>query len=154
MLSRADIRLLLSLKDSFKTRGELDAENPVHRDTVSKSLRKLEEAGLILKTPREKEGRYTAEFNLSKKGRRVSTVLESLKIEEMPETGVTEQRWRILSICRSPRRFGEIQRELGIAEPNVDRHLKILVATRLLGKLDEAYLVRPEGRALMELLEV
>ena len=153
MLSRADVHVILSLKDSFKTRGELDSDNPFHRDTLSKSLRRLEELGLILKTPREVDGRYTAEFNLTKRGRRISSLVESLDVKEMPGTGVTEQRWRILSVCLDPRRFGEIQKRLGIAEPNVDRHLKILVAIGLLEKKDDAYAVTEEGRALMKALE-
>jgi DNA-binding HxlR family transcriptional regulator len=152
MLSRADIHLLLSLRDSFKTRSELDAGNPFHRDTLSKSLRRMEEMGLILKTPREVDGRYTAEFNLTKRGRQVSSLMEELEITEIPETGITKQRWKIIKACLTEKRFGELQRELGIAEPNVDRHLKILLAVGLLEKVGEAYMTTEEGRRTIELL--
>ncbi len=152
MLSKADIHLLLSLRDSFKTRSELDSGNPFHRDTLSKSLRRMEEMGLILKTPREVEGRYTAEFNLTKRGRQVSSLMEDLEIEEIPETGITKQRWRIMNACLKEKRFGELQRELGIAEPNVDRHLKILSAVGLLGKVGDVYLTTEEGRRAINLL--
>lgn len=152
MLSRADIHLLLSLRDSFKTRSELDVGNPFHRDTLSKSLRRMEEMGLILKTPREVDGRYTAEFNLTKRGRQVSSLMEELEITEIPETGITKQRWKIINACLAEKRFGELQRELGIAEPNVDRHLKILLAVGLLEKVGETYLTTVEGRRTIELL--
>ena len=152
MLSKADIHLLLSLVDSFKTRGELDSENPFHRDTLSKSLRRAEMLGFILKTPREVEGRYTAEFNLTRKGREIASIVGELDIDEMPETGITGQRMRILNACLSGKRFGELQKELDIAEPNVDRQLKILLASSLVRKDSESYLTTDAGRSLIELL--
>jgi DNA-binding HxlR family transcriptional regulator len=152
MLSKADIHLLQSLVDSFKTRGELDSENPFHRDTLSKSLRRAEMLGFILKTPREVEGRYTAEFNLTKKGRYIASIIRELDIGEMPETGITVQRMRILNACLSGKRFGELQRELDIAEPNVDRQLKILLASGLILKEDDLYLTSEAGRSLIEIL--
>jgi DNA-binding HxlR family transcriptional regulator len=153
MLLRADIYLLLSLRDSFKTRGELEAEDLCHRDTLSKSLRRMEEVGFILKTPREIDGRYTAEFNLTRKGREIASILASFNIGEIPETGLTEQRWRILNSCAERRRFGDLQRELEIAEPNVDRHLKILLSVGLVQKAEDAYVLTPGGRDLVQALE-
>jgi DNA-binding HxlR family transcriptional regulator len=152
MLSRADIHLLLSLRDSFKTRSELDSGNPFHRDTLSKSLRRMEEMGLILKTPREVDGRYTAEFNLTKRGRQMASLMEDLEIDEIPGTGITKQRRRIIKVCLTEKRFGELQRELEIAEPNVDRHLRILLAVGLLEKVGGAYLTTDAGRRAINLL--
>jgi DNA-binding HxlR family transcriptional regulator len=152
MLSKADVHLLFSLVDSFKTRGELDSENPFHRDTLSKSLRKAEEMGLILKTPREVDGRYTAEFNLTKRGRQITSIMKGLDIEGMPETGLTSQRMRIMIVCLDKKRFGELQKELDIAEPNVDRQLKILLASGLIRKGEDSYNTTEAGRSLIELL--
>ena len=152
MLSKADIHLLLSLVDSFKTRGELDSENPFHRDTLSKSLRKAEMMGFILKTPREVDGRYTAEFNLTKKGRQIASLIGRLDIKDMPETGLTTQRMRIMVACLGKKRFGELQKELNIAEPNVDRQLKILLGSGLIQKAEDSYTTSEMGRNLIELL--
>ena len=152
MLSKADIHLLLSLVNSFKTRGELDSENPFHRDTLSKSLRKAEDMGLILKTPREVDGRYTAEFNLTKKGRLITSLIGKLDIREMPETGLTRQRMRIMISCLGRKRFGELQKELDIAEPNVDRQLKILLGSGLIQKSEDSYTTSETGRSLIDLL--
>ncbi len=152
MLSRAEINLLLSLRDSFKTRGELDSEDLCHRDTLSKCLKRMEEMGFILRTPRDVDGRYTAEFNLTRSGRDMASLLEGLDFSDMPETGLTEQRWRILLSCVNPRRFGELQKELEIAEPNVDRQLKILVSAGIIRKEDDVYMLTAPGRALVEVL--
>lgn len=154
MLSKADIHLLLSLVDSFKTRSELDYENPFHRDTLSKSLRKAEEMGLILKTPREVDGRYTAEFNLTRRGRQIASIMRGLDLGEMPETGLTDQRMRILTSCMEKKRFSELQKELDVADPNVDRQLKIMLASGLVQKVEESYFTTPAGRGLLELLGV
>ncbi len=153
MLSRADIQLLLSLRGSFKTRKELDSDNPVHRDTLSKSLRSMEKMGFILKTPREMDGRYTAEFNLTRRGRDITSNLEKAQLDEIPETGLTDLRLRIMRYCLQGRRFGEVREELDIAEPNVDRHLKILLNTGLVEKSDDLYLTTDIGRRLIESLE-
>ncbi len=153
MLSRAEMQLLISLRDSFKTRSELDAEDLCHRDTLSKCLRRMEELGFILRTPRWMDGRYTAEFNLTRWGREMALILESFKLGDMPETGITEQRFRIMLLCREGKRFGEIRDELGIAEPNVDRQLKILLAAGIIQKEGDAYLLSPSGRALVKTLE-
>lgn len=150
MMSRADTQLLLSLVNSFKTRSELDSDHLYHRDTLSKSLRRMEEMGFILKTPREVDGRYTAEFNLTKKGRQIASIMGSLDLSQIPETGLTEQRWRIMLSCKENRRFGELQKELDIAEPNVDRHLKILLAVGLLHKAEDSYLITQRGKDLIE----
>jgi len=152
LLSKADMLLLLSLRNSFKTRAELDSENLYHRETLSKSLRKMEEIGLIIKTPREVAGRYTAEFNLTRKGRQAVSLLESLNLEGMPETGITDQRWRIMLLCETEHRFGQIQRSLQIAEPNVDRQLKILLSSGLLVKAKESYVLSSKGRELISII--
>jgi DNA-binding HxlR family transcriptional regulator len=154
MLSKADIYLLLSLVDSFKTRGELDSENPFHRDTLSKSLRKVEEMGLILKTPREVDGRYRAEFNLTRRGRQTASIIRELDLGEMPETGLTDQRMRIMTSCLENKRFSELQKELDVADPNVDRQLKIMLASGLVQKVEDRYSTTPAGRGLLELLSV
>jgi len=152
LLSKADIQLLLSLRGSFRTRKELDSVNPVHRDTLSKSLRNMEEMGFILKTPREVDGRYTAEFNLTRKGRELIVLLDALDLPDLPETGLTSQRLSIIRSCVEGKRFGEITEELGIAEPNVDRHLKILVGAGLLEKGEDAYHATAAGRELVSLI--
>lgn len=153
MLSRAEIHLLLSLRDSFKTRSELDSEDLCHRDTLSKCLRRMEEFGFILRTPREMDGRYTAEFNLTKWGREMALILESFQLGDMPETGLTKQRWRIMLMCRESKRFGAIRDELAIAEPNVDRQLKILLGAGMIEKETDAYILTPGGSALVRALE-